>query len=50
VRHRRFTEWVAVNEPAWQLLRHVPNAYPFTGDWRSGSFADFYVYVPRVTE
>ena len=48
VRHRRFTEWVAAQAPRWRLLRHVPNAHPFTGDWRTGSFADFYVYVPRV--
>ncbi len=50
VRHRRFTDWVVSHEPAWQLLRHVPNAHPFKGDWRTGSFADFYIYVPRVTE
>ena len=50
VRHRRFTDWVASHAPAWQLLRHVPNAHPDTGDWRTGSFADFYVYVPRITE
>lgn len=48
VRHRRFTDWVEANEPHWQLLRHVPNEYPYRGDWRTGSFADFYVYVPRA--
>ena len=48
VRHRRFTGWVAAQAPQWRLLRHVPNAHPFAGDWRTGSFADFYVYVPRA--
>ena len=47
VRHRRFTGWVAAQAPQWRLLRHVPNAYPFAGDWRTGSFADFHVYAPH---
>jgi len=49
VRHRPFTEWVAHHEPGWTLQRHVPNDFPFTGDYRSGSFADFFFYVPRPT-
>lgn len=48
VRHRRFSEWVRIEQPGWRLLRHVPNAYPFRGDYRSGSFADFFIYVPRT--
>ena len=48
VRHRRFTDWVAARAPQWRLLRRVPNAHPFTGDWRTGSFADFHVYVPHA--
>jgi SAM-dependent methyltransferase len=47
VRHRRFTDWVDAHEPQWKLLRHVPNEHPYQGDWRTGSFADFYIYVPR---
>ena len=50
VRHRRFTAWVDEHEPRWTLLRHVPNEHPYQGDWRNGSFADFYVYVPRGSE
>lgn len=49
VRHRKFTDWVAAQEPAWTLWRHVPNDYPYRGDWREGSFADFYVFR-RVAE
>jgi SAM-dependent methyltransferase len=45
VRHREFTRWVASQAPHWRLLRHVPNAYPFRGNYREGSFADFYAFV-----
>ena len=45
IRHRRFTDWVAVRQPGWSMLRHIPNDYPFKGDYKSGSFADFYVFA-----
>lgn len=45
VRHRCFTDWIAANEPGWRLFRHVPNEYPYRGDYRTGSFADFYILV-----
>ena len=45
VRHRRFTSWVTANAPAWKEIRHVPKPYPFRGDWRTGSFADFRVFT-----
>jgi len=45
VRHRKFTAWVQRNVPGWKLVRHVPNAFPFTGDHTTGSFADFFVYA-----
>jgi SAM-dependent methyltransferase len=44
LRHRRFTRWIGENLPGWKLLRHVPNAFPYEGDHRTGSFADFFVY------
>jgi len=47
VRHRRFSDWVDAEQPGWVLLRHVPNAHPFRGDYRSGSYADFFIYAPR---
>ncbi|MEO7245140.1 MAG: hypothetical protein ABIX12_08330, partial [Rubrivivax sp.] len=46
VRHRVFTDWVDAHAAEWCLWRHVPNPFPFQGDWRSGSFADFYIYRP----
>jgi len=44
VRHRKFTDWVARERPAWRLARHVPNAFPYAGDDLEGSFSDFYVF------
>lgn len=45
IRHRRFTRWVDEHAAGWRLLRHVPNEHPFRGDYRTGSFADFFVFV-----
>ncbi len=44
VRHRRFTTWIDKHLPEWKLLEHIPNKYPYTGDYKSGSFADFFIY------
>ena len=44
VKHRRFTDWVAKNVPGFRQIRHIPNRYPYTGDHRTGSFADFFVF------
>jgi hypothetical protein len=44
VRHRRFTDWIARQRPAWRLIRHVPNIYPFSRTDEEGSFSDFYVF------
>ncbi|MDB5816750.1 MAG: hypothetical protein JWQ11_390 [Rhizobacter sp.] len=46
VRHRKFTRWIEREMPGWTLLRKIPNDYPFNGDYKTSSFADFYVYVP----
>jgi hypothetical protein len=44
VRHRKFTDWIASRLPEWTLVRHVPNRYPYRGDYLTGSFADFYIF------
>ena len=44
VRHRKFTQWVEKNVPSWKLVQHIPNRFPYTGNERKGSFADFYIY------
>ena len=49
IRHRRFTQWISIHAPGWALQRVIPNEFPFTGDYRTGSFADFYLFVPRIT-
>lgn len=45
VRHRNFSRWVENNRPGWKLVAHIPNKYPFTGNTRTSSFADFYIYA-----
>lgn len=48
VRHRRFTDWVAAQQPDWTLRTTIPNAYPFDPeDPENTSFADFYIYERR---
>lgn len=44
VKHRQFTRFVENTINDWHLCRHIPNRYPYTGDTRTGSFADFFVY------
>lgn len=44
VRHRCFTDWVKNRQPQWRLFKKVSNRYPFRGDYRHGSFSDFYFF------
>jgi hypothetical protein len=44
VRHRKFTRWIAQEMPVWTLMSHIPNRYPYKGDYREGSFADFFIF------
>jgi hypothetical protein len=44
IRHRNFTKWIQERLPLWRLTEHIPNRYPYRGDYRHGSFADFFVY------
>ena len=44
LKHRKFSNWVARNRPGWVLIQHIPNRYPYRGDDKTGSFADFFVY------
>lgn len=45
VRHRKFSDWVAENRVGWKLLKHIPNRYPYDGDVKRGTSADFYIYT-----
>ena len=44
VRHREFTAWIAAHHPDWVLRERIPNRFPFTGDFRLGSFSDFFIF------
>ena len=44
VRHRKFVEWIHGNLPQWRLIEHIPNRYPYKGDYKTGCFSDFYIY------
>ena len=50
VRHRRFTDWVDASASDWQLMLHVPNRYPYEGDYKKGSFSDFYIFEKGADE
>lgn len=44
VKHRMFSRWVEQNAPEFRLMTTIPNRFPYQGDYRTGSFADFYFY------
>jgi len=44
IRHRKFTRWIQENLPNWNLVEHLPNRYQYHGDYRKGSFAEFFIY------
>ena len=44
VRHRRFSRWIEVNRPRWQLIKAVPHVFPASHDGTMGSFSDTYFY------
>ncbi len=48
IRHRTFTEWIWANLPHWELMRYIPNRYPYQGDTKEGSLADFFIFRRRL--
>lgn len=48
VKHHRFTDWIEHHKPNWQLILHIPNRHPFTGDVNTGSRSAFYIYARSV--
>lgn len=44
VKHRKFTKWIKANRADFNLLKVIPNKYPYTGNYLDSSFADFYVF------
>ena len=44
VRHRQFTRWVDTHRASWRQLDRIPNRFRYEGDYRTGSFAEFFIY------
>lgn len=44
IRHRKFSGWIQKNLPNWKLLKFIRNKYPYGGNYRTGSFAGFFIY------
>lgn len=44
IRHRKFTRWIQENLQNPKLVEHIPNRYPYKGDYRKGSFSEFFIY------
>jgi hypothetical protein len=45
VRHRRFVDWTEQNVPAFRLIKHIPNCFPYdVNDVDNTSFADFFIF------
>lgn len=44
MRHRKFTDWIEHNVRNWKLLEFRNNDFPYQGDYRKGSYSDFYVF------
>lgn len=47
-RNRQFTLWIAAHRPEWQLIRHIPNRYPFNGDGQETSVSDFFIFTKNA--
>lgn len=45
VKTRQFSDWIKQCRPDWQLVKHVPNLYPYDSkNPNETSIADFYLY------
>lgn len=44
IRHRTFTDWIAVNRPDWRLLHHIRNRHRPPGMRQTATFAEFYFF------
>jgi SAM-dependent methyltransferase len=47
VRHREVSSYIRNSVPGWQIIGHIPNRYPYTGDYTTGSFSEFFIYENR---
>lgn len=45
IKQRKFTDWVKKNLPNWELIKHIPNKYPYNPkDPENTSISDFFIY------
>jgi hypothetical protein len=44
IKHRNFSQTVQREFPNWNLLQRIPNKYRWRGDYKTGSFCDFFIY------
>lgn len=50
-RHRNFTGYVSEHYPQWELIRYIPNNYPYKiGQEETTSASDFYIYQKKDTK
>lgn len=47
VKNRKFTDWTSKNRPDWELIKQVPNKFPYDGDYTKSSIADFFIFEKR---
>ncbi len=48
VRHRKFTDWIEINQKGWFLKETVKNRYKYSKDDENNtSFADFYIFQKK---
>ncbi len=44
MRKWRFSDWVDRNQTDWNLIKYIPNKYPYKKEIKEGSISDFYIY------
>lgn len=44
VKHRKFTRWIEMKLPGWELIKHIPNTYADARKSKERSNADFFIY------
>ena len=47
VRHRQFTRWIQNKLPKWELVKSLPNRYPYRWYYPKGSRSEFFIYRRR---
>jgi len=44
MKHRKFTDLIENKMQRWKLLENKKNDFPYQGDYRKGTYSDFYVF------